>query len=129
MSATTADDARCAACGARLATAATWCSLCMAPVAAAVPDEATRARDTAEAAPAPAPTRHTPTTDAEVTPADEEAERLLARLREEAAGTRPLARGPLAGASRGLLIVVGVAAAVALTALLAGGFGVLGMFL
>lgn len=132
---TTDTPGRCPACGARLAPGADWCSLCLSPVSTTPTDGAVAPGEPAGAADGGGP----PTTDGTDQPdaadgADQPdgadgAERMLARLRAESAQQRPLGGGPLAGASRGALLGLGVLLALGTSAVVVGLLWLVGLAL
>lgn len=126
---TTEDPERCPACGARLAPAAQWCSLCLTPVAGA-PDEPGPADPPALGPPAgQGPLVPGPPASRDEAAAEAAADRLLAELHADSARQHPLGTRRLARSPRGVLVGLGVLLAVAASAVVVGLLWLVGMAL
>ena len=114
---------RCPQCGARVVAGQDWCSLCLQRLgvpAAADPDP--------DPDPEPEPVDAGPDRSSGDLP-PLVAEAMLAQLAAATAADRPLARGPLAGMSRGMRTATGCGAAVVLLGVLLLVLTLVGLFL
>lgn len=141
---------RCPACGARVVPSQDWCGLCLQPLRAAPAEEQVEEVDPGWASVPPDGSDERVWTgpageDLLAPPPDEAAtgddrpappglppgvaEAMLAELAATSAAERPLARGPLAGMSRGGRLLLGCGAGVVLLGIVVGLLALVGLLL